>query len=83
MHANTARVGLVALSLALAQTLFDGAPAGPPETAPASLPGTSTLVRAVPGRTVGTRIDDHPVRRAVDAGDVGGPVQPVPAPATR
>ena len=75
MHANTARVGLVALSLALAQTLLAGAPAGLPETASASLSGSLTLVQAVPGRTVDIRIDERPIRRAVDAGVVVGPVR--------
>src|SRR6478735_3909396 len=78
MHANFPRLGLVALSLALAQTALAGAPAGIPETASASLSGSVTLVQAVPGRTVAIRIDGHPVRRAADAGDVVGPVQLTP-----
>ena len=75
MHAEPARFGLVALSLAFAQTLLAGAPAGLPETASASQSGSLTLVQAVPGRTVDIRIDGHPIRRAVDEGDVVGPVQ--------
>ena len=75
MHAGTARIGLVALSLALAQTLLAGAPAGPPETASASLAGSLTLVQAVPGARVDIRIDGQPVRRAVDVGGVVGPVR--------
>ena len=75
MHAYFPRLGLVALLLALAQTLLAGAPAGLPETASASLSGSLTLVQAVPGRTVDIRIDGRPVRRAVDVGDVVGPVQ--------
>ena len=78
MHADKARLGLLALSLAVAQTLLAGAPAGLPETASASLSGSLTLVQAVPGRTVDIQIDDHPVRRAVDGGDVVGPVQLAP-----
>ena len=75
MHAYFPRLGLVALSLALAQTLLAGAPAGLPETASASLSGSLTLVQAVPGRTVEIRIDGRRVRRAVDVGDVVGPVR--------
>ena len=75
MHAYTARIGLVALSLALAQTLLAGAPPACPETASASLSGSLTLVQAVPGRTVDIRIDGHRIRRAVDVGDVVGPVR--------
>ena len=75
MHAGTARIGLVALTLALAQMVLAGAPAGLPETASASVSGSLTMVQAVPGRTVDIRIDDHPVRRAVDEGEVVGPVR--------